>query len=107
MLKFLLCIAILIETIATTFLKLSDGFTKPLFSFITILGFGYIVSFYLLSIIVKELPIGIVYAVWSGMGIILISFIGYFLFEQSLNISSLTGIAFIFTGVALVNFYST
>lgn len=107
MLKFLLCIAILIETIATTFLKLSDGFTKPLFSFITILGFGYIVSFYLLSIIVKELPIGIVYAVWSGMGIILISFIGYFLFEQSLNISSLTGIAFIFTGVVLVNFYST
>ncbi|HFG6923056.1 DMT family transporter [Acinetobacter baumannii] len=81
MLKFLLCVAILIETIATTFLKLSDGLTKPLFSFITILGFGYIVSFYLLSIIVKELPIGIVYAVWSGMGIILISFIGYFLFE--------------------------
>ncbi|AHB91316.1 small multidrug resistance protein [Acinetobacter baumannii ZW85-1] len=76
MLKFLLCIAILIETIATTFLKLSDGFTKPLFSFITILG--YIVSFYLLSIIVKELPIGIVYAVWSGMGIILASF--YWLF---------------------------
>ncbi|MDF8285505.1 SMR family transporter [Acinetobacter baumannii] len=58
------------------FLKLSDGFTKPLFSFITILG--YIVSFYLLSIIVKELPIGIVYAVWSGMGIILASF--YWLF---------------------------
>ncbi|MDC4617041.1 multidrug efflux SMR transporter, partial [Acinetobacter baumannii] len=96
MLKFLLCVAILIETIATTFLKLSDGFTKPLFSFITILG--YIVSFYLLSIIVKELPIGIVYAVWSGMGITLISFIGYFLFEQSLNISSLTGIAFIIIG---------
>jgi len=105
MLKFLLCVAILIETIATTFLKLSDGFTKPLFSFITILG--YIVSFYLLSIIVKELPIGIVYAVWSGMGIILISFIGYFLFEQSLNISSLTGIAFIIIGEVLVNFYST
>ncbi|HBN5964191.1 TPA: multidrug efflux SMR transporter [Acinetobacter baumannii] len=105
MLKFLLCVAILIETIATTFLKLSDGFTKPLFSFITILG--YIVSFYLLSIIVKELPIGIVYAVWSGMGIILISFIDYFLFEQSLNISSLTGIAFIIIGVVLVNFYST
>ncbi|MEG8242440.1 multidrug efflux SMR transporter [Acinetobacter baumannii] len=105
MLKFLLCIAILIETIATTFLKLSDGFTKPLFSFITILG--YIVSFYLLSIIVKELPIGIVYAVWSGMGIILASFYWLFLFKQSLNISSLTSITFIITGVVLVNFYST
>ncbi len=105
MLKFLLCVAIFTETIATTFLKLSDGFTKPLFSFITILG--YIVSFYLLSIIVKDLPIGIVYSVWSGMGIILVSFIGYFLFEQSLNISSLTGIAFIIIGVVLVNFHST
>jgi len=105
MLKFLLCVAIFTETIATTFLKLSDGFTNPLFSFITILG--YIVSFYLLSIIVKDLPIGIVYSVWSGMGIILVSFIGYFLFEQSLNISSLTGIAFIIIGVVLVNFHST
>ncbi|MFL4393231.1 multidrug efflux SMR transporter [Acinetobacter pittii] len=105
MLKFLLCVAIFTETIATTFLKLSDGFTKPLFSFITILG--YIISFYLLSIIVKELPIGIVYAVWSGMGITLVCFIGYFLFEQSLNTLSLIGIAFIITGVILVNFHST
>ncbi|WP_394899610.1 DMT family transporter [Acinetobacter pittii] len=104
MLKFLLCVAIITETTATISLKLSDGFTKPLFSFITILG--YIVSFYLLSIIVKELPIGIVYAIWSGMGIILVSIIGYFLFEQSLNITSLIGIIFIIIGVVLVNFYS-
>lgn len=104
MLKFLLCVAIITETTATISLKLSDGFTKPLFSFITILG--YIVSFYLLSIIVKDLPIGIVYAIWSGMGIILVSIIGYFLFEQSLNITSLIGIIFIIIGVVLVNFYS-
>jgi len=104
MLKFLLCIAIFTETIATTFLKLSDGFTRPICSLITIIG--YIVSFYLLSIIVKELPIGIVYAVWSGMGIILVSLIGYFLFSQSLNILSIVGIAFIIIGVVLVNFQS-
>ncbi|MCG2575119.1 multidrug efflux SMR transporter [Acinetobacter sp. ME22] len=104
MAKLLLCIAIISETIATTFLKLSNGFTSPIYSVITIVG--YMLSFYLLSIIVKELPIGIVYAVWSGIGIVLISFIGYFLFGQSLNIVSLCGITFIITGVVLVNFYA-
>ena len=76
-----LAIAIAAEVAGTTFLKLSDGFTRPLPSVLTVLGYG--VSFYFLSIALRSIPTGIAYAIWSGAGIILISLIAWFFQGQS------------------------
>ena len=99
-----LTIAIVFEVVGTTALKQSDGFTKLLPSLVTVTG--YALAFYFLSLPLRVLPVGIVYAIWSGVGIVLITLIGWFWFRQSLDLPALVGIAFIIAGVMIVNLFS-
>jgi DLP12 prophage; multidrug resistance protein (possible drug resistance protein) len=94
-----------LEVIATNLLKLSDGFTKPLPTISALLI--YALSFYLVSIVFRSLPVGLVYAVWSGVGIILTAMVAYFAFGQKLDMPTMLGIALIISGVLVINLFST
>jgi small multidrug resistance pump len=100
-----LMIAIVAEVIATSALRESDGFTRPVP--IAIVTAGYSAAFYFLALTLREIPVGIAYAVWSGIGIVLISIVGWFLFDQKLNAPALGGMALIVVGVVVLNVYST
>ncbi|MGO3927737.1 DMT family transporter [Rhodopseudomonas pseudopalustris] len=97
--------AILLETIGTALLAQSQQFTKPWPSVGTTVC--YVLSFYLLSHALKTMPVGIAYAIWSGLGIVLISTVGYIAFRQTLDLAAIIGIGFILTGVVIVNAFST
>lgn len=99
-----LLIAILLETIATTSLKASEGFTKLVPTTITLIG--YAGAFYLLSLTLRTIPIGIAYALWSGIGIVLVTIAAYFLYKQKLDTPALIGIAFILIGVLVIQLFS-
>ena len=99
-----LVIAILFETVATSALKSSEGFTKPIPAIVVVIGYG--VAFFCLSLTHRTIPLGIAYAIWSGVGIALVSLIGWLVFKQTLDIFAITGIAFIITGVAIMNVFS-
>jgi small multidrug resistance pump len=96
-----LALAIGSEIIATVSLKLSDGFTKPMPSVVVVLG--YAVSFYALSISLRTIPLGVVYAIWSGVGTAAIVVIGLFLFRETLDLVKVVGIGLIITGVVMLN----
>lgn len=100
----LLTLAILAEVIATSFLKETEGFTKLWPS--VVVSFGYALAFYFLSLTLKTIPVGIVYAIWSGAGIVLVSLIAYFFYDQKLDSAALIGIGFIVVGVIIVNVFS-
>ena len=97
----ILGLAILCEVVGTSFLNLSAQFTKPWPTLA--MGAFYLVSFYLLSVAFRDLPMGVVYAVWSGLGIVLISLVGAFGFGQRLDLWALIGIGLILAGVVAVN----
>ena len=99
-----LLIAISGEVAATTALKASQGFTKLAPSAIVVLGYG--LAFYFLSLTLDSIPIGISYAVWSGVGIVFITLIGWRCFDQSLDAPAMIGIALIIAGVAVINLLS-
>tara|TARA_Y100001968_G_C18802832_1_gene456479 strand:+ start:63 stop:392 length:330 start_codon:yes stop_codon:yes gene_type:complete len=99
-----LTIAIIGEVIATTALKESVGFTKIIPSFLVV--FGYSIAFFFLSITLKYIPLGITYAIWSGIGICLISIIGFIRFNQILDIYAIIGLLFIIIGVVMINLFS-
>lgn len=99
-----LAIAIVSETVATSTLKLSNGFTRLRPSVITVLG--YAIAFFCLSICLRSIPVGLVYAIWSGVGIVLISAIGVVAFHQKLDAPALFGIALILTGVLVIHLFS-
>lgn len=96
--------AIVAEVVGTSALKASDGFTRPLPSAIT--AVTYALSFYLLSQALKTLPMGIAYAIWSGIGIVLISAVGWLRFGQRLDLPALVGLGLIVAGVLVVNLLS-
>ncbi|WP_341647456.1 SMR family transporter [Thauera humireducens] len=96
--------AICFEVIATTAMKSSSGFTKLLPSAICVLG--YIISFVLLSQTLKSIPTGIAYAIWSGVGVVLISLIAWWFHGQKLDWGALTGMALIVSGVVVINVFS-
>ena len=96
-----LAIAIVCEVIATSALKASDGFTRLLPSVVVVLG--YVVAFYCLSLTLRSIEVGIVYAIWSGVGIVLISLVGWLLFGQTLSWAAMLGMAFITVGVIILN----
>lgn len=98
-------IAILAEIVATSALKSADGFSKLFPSVIVVLGYG--ISFYFLSLTLRYFPIGVVYAIWSGLGITLISLIGWVFFKQHLDVPTLFGIGLIVSGVVVINLFST
>ncbi len=100
----LLFIAILFEVIGTSALKASNQFTKPIPSLITLTT--YFCAFYFLSLTLKSLPVGIAYAIWSGVGIVLISLAGYFLFQQKLDLPAILGMTLIVAGVLVINLFS-
>jgi small multidrug resistance pump len=89
------------EIIATTALKLSDGFTKPIPSIVVVVG--YAISFYALSMSLRSIPLGVVYAVWSGVGTAVIVLIGVFLFREVLDAVKVAGIGLIIVGVVMLN----
>jgi len=97
-------IAIIAEVIGTSALKSAEGFTKLIPSVIVIVGYG--IAFFLLSLTLKSIPVGIVYAIWSGAGIALISIIGYFHFKQKLDLPAIAGIILIIAGVIVINLFS-
>jgi small multidrug resistance pump len=99
-----LAISILAEVIATSALKASEGFTRVLPS--AVVAIGYVISFYFLSLTLKVLPVGIVYAIWSGIGIVLISAIGWVLYGQKLDAAAIAGMSLIVAGVLVVNVLS-
>ncbi|MEQ4618706.1 MAG: SMR family transporter [Corticimicrobacter sp.] len=99
-----LLVAILAEIIATSALKASDGFTRAVPSVVTVIGYG--VAFYFLSLTLRTIPVGIAYALWSGIGIVLIALIGHFVFHQRLDLPALLGILMIVGGVLVINLFS-
>lgn len=99
-----LAIAITAEIIATSALKVSEGFSKPLPATVVVIGYG--AAFYFLSLALKGIPIGVAYAIWSGVGIAIISLIGWLLFKQSLDPAAIVGIGLIVAGVVVINFFS-
>lgn len=96
--------AIISEVTATSSLKASAGFTKLIPSLIVVVG--YALSFYFLSLVLKVIPIGIAYAVWAGLGIVLLTLIGWLVFGQVLDMPALLGIALILSGVIIMNVFS-
>ena len=100
-----LFIAIFGEVIGTSALKASEGFTKGVPSIVAIVGYG--IALFFLSLTLKEnVNIGIVYAIWSGVGVSLISIIGYLYYKQTLDIPAILGMALIIIGVMMINLYS-
>lgn len=99
-----LTIAIVAEVIATSFLKASDGFTKLLPSVAVVIG--YAAAFFFLSLTLKEIPVGIAYAVWSGIGVTLIATIGWIFLGQKLDAAAIAGMGLIVAGVVVLNLFS-
>lgn len=99
-----LSMAIVAEIIATSALKSAAGFTRLGPSLITIIG--YSIAFYCLSLSLRDIPVGIAYAIWSGVGIVAISLIGVVFFKQYLDAPALVGIGLIIAGVIVLNVYS-
>ena len=100
----LLSFAIALEVIGTTALQMSQQFTKPLP--VIVLVVCYAVAFYCLSLTLRVFPVGVVYAIWSALGIVLISAVGFFVFGQKLDLPALIGLALIIAGVLVVNLFS-
>lgn len=100
----LLAVAIITEVLATSSLKASDGFTRlwPSIGAAT----GYAVSLYCLSLTQRTIPVGVVYAIWSGAGIVLISLVGWWVFDQVLSPAAWMGIGLIVLGVLVLNVWA-
>jgi small multidrug resistance pump len=99
-----LSIAIVCEVIATSALRAAAGFTRVLPSVIVVVGYG--AAFYFLSLTLAVIPVGVAYAVWSGVGIVLISVIAWALYGQTLDAPALAGMALIVAGVLTINLFS-
>lgn len=97
-------IAIVSEVVATLALTASGGFTKLWPSMVVVVGYSN--AFFWLSLALKTVPVGIVYALWAGLGIVLVSIVGAILFEQKLDGAAVIGIGLIVTGVLVMNLFS-
>lgn len=99
-----LALAIGLEVIGSSFLKASEGFTK--WSPVAITIVAYVLCFYFLSMALKSIPLGVAYAIWGGLGIVLTSIISVVIFKQTLDTPAIIGIALIVLGVVVMNFFS-
>lgn len=97
-------IAIIAEVIATSALRAAEGFTVLLPSAIAVVG--YVVAFYFLSLTLKTMPVGVAYAIWSGVGIVLVSLVALVLYKQVLDLPAMLGMGLIMAGVAVINLFS-
>ncbi len=101
----LLALAIVSEVTGSTFLVKSEGFTRLWPSLAVV--FFFCIAFYALSQVIKVIPLGIAYAIWAGVGIVLTALIGYFVFKQNLDLPAMLGISLIVAGVLVINLFST
>lgn len=99
-----LSIAIISEVIATSFLKTSEGFTRLWPTVVAVVG--YLLAFYLLSLTLKTIPVGVAYAIWSGVGLVLIALSGWIFLGQSLDIPAVIGLILIVAGIVVINMFS-
>ena len=99
-----LILAILAETVGTTALQASQQFSRLGPSLVVVVG--YAISFWLLSMTLKTMPVGIVYAIWSGLGIVFIAAIGFVVFGQRLDLPAVVGIALILGGILVIHLFS-
>lgn len=96
--------AVLMETIGTSALQASQQFSRLWPSVIVVVA--YAISFYLLAMTLKFLPVGITYAIWSGFGIVFIAVIGYFVFGQKLDLPAVLGMGLILVGILVIHLFS-
>ena len=99
-----LALAIVAEVVATSCLKWSEGFTKLWPSVVTVVGYG--IAFYFLSLTLRTIPTGIAYAIWSGVGVVLIVAVAWLFQGQKLDAPAIVGIGLIVAGVAVMNLFS-
>ena len=101
----ILFVAIVNEVIATSALKSSEGFSRFWPSVVVVVGYG--IAFYCLALTLRVISMGVVYAIWSGVGIVLITLVGWLVFSQKLDLPALLGIGLIAAGVVVMNVFST
>ncbi|MCX4029029.1 QacE family quaternary ammonium compound efflux SMR transporter [Endozoicomonas sp. SM1973] len=99
-----LAIAIVAEVAATSALKASEEFTKLTPSLIVVIG--YSLAFYLLTLVLRTMPVGIAYAIWSGLGIVLVAIVGVVVYKQVLDLPAIVGMLLIVLGVIIINVFS-
>lgn len=97
-------IAIVAEVVATSALKASDGFSRAIPSLVVVVG--YSIAFYCLSLTLRTIPVGVAYAIWSGVGITLIALIGWRVYGQALDAPAMIGMTLIVAGVVVLNVFS-
>lgn len=97
-------LAVVAETIATAALQMSEQFSRVIPTAVSLLGFA--VALYLMSLTLKYIPLGVTYAVWSGLGIVLVSVVGFLLFNQKIDLAGLLGIALILIGILVIHLFS-
>ena len=100
-----LILAVAAETVGTSALQASQQFTKTVPSILVVVS--YAVSFYLLALTLKVMPVGIMYAIWSGLGIVFIAIIGWVIFGQRLDLPAILGMAMILAGILIIHLFST
>jgi small multidrug resistance pump len=99
-----LAVAIVAEVIATSALKASESFSRLAPSIVVVAG--YALAFFMLSLTLRAIPVGVAYAIWSGVGIVLISLVGWLAFGQALDAGAMIGMGLIIAGVAVINLFS-
>ncbi len=99
-----LAIAIIAEVMATSALKASEEFTKLYPSLLVVVGYG--VAFYFMTLVLRTIPLGITYAIWSGVGIVLVAVVGVVLYKQIPDLPAILGMALIISGVAVIHLFS-
>ena len=99
-----LAIAIVAEVAATSALKATEGFTKLIPSLIVFIGYG--VAFYFLTLVLRTIPVGITYAIWAGLGIVLVALVGAILYKQIPDTPAIIGMGLIVAGVVVINIFS-
>jgi small multidrug resistance pump len=99
-----LAIAIIGEVVATSALKASDGFTKLVPSIVV--AAGYVTAFYFLSMALRSIPVGVAYAIWAGLGVVLVTVFSWVYYGQKLDVAAGAGMALIVAGVVVMNLFS-
>ena len=100
----LLAIAIVAEVVATSALKASAGFSRLVPSVVVVLG--YAVAFYCLSLVLRTIPVGVAYAIWSGLGIVLITVVAWVVYDQAIDLAAALGMGLIIAGVVVLNVFA-
>lgn len=100
-----LAVAILAEVVATSALKATDGFTR-LWPSLLVVG-GYALAFYMLSLVLRSIPVGIAYALWAGLGIVLVALVGLLVYGQRPDLPAVIGIGLIVAGVVTIQLFSS